>query len=189
MTPFGAEAAVERTLLGQPAAEMSPELTQQLFQRQVAQPLLRSFDEDIAPRLREGFARHGALFSTARGQAEGRALGQLQDTMAGQLSGMVHQGEQMRLGMADAAAGRAASLAPMFTGMSQMGQFLGLQQAQMAPFQTALGAAMGLAQPTGQAVDATPQLHPFAQIGANMMLGGAEDARSILGFAMGGGFG
>jgi hypothetical protein len=65
---------------------LDPSRTAELFQSAVADPLLRTFDRDIAPRIRDEFAGQGATFSTRRGEASRRALEDLQSNLASQLA-------------------------------------------------------------------------------------------------------
>lgn len=65
--------------------------TQDYFNQGVKAPLLRTFDQDIAPRISDAAASAGSTFSTRTQVSKQKALGDLQTQMASQLSGAVRQ--------------------------------------------------------------------------------------------------
>lgn len=70
--PGGAQAGLAQNLLGLPQADPD-----NVFQGFLA-PSLRAFDQEIAPRIEEGFAQGGASFSSRRGETIARTLGDIQ---------------------------------------------------------------------------------------------------------------
>jgi len=70
--PEGAGGQLAQNLFNLP--EVNPD---DVFQGFLA-PSLRAFDQDIAPRIKEGFAQGGASFSSRRGDALARTLEGLQ---------------------------------------------------------------------------------------------------------------
>lgn len=70
--PSGAQGELAGRLLGLPIADPD-----NVFAGFLA-PSLRAFDQEIAPRIREGFAGQGASFSSRRGEALSRTLGDIQ---------------------------------------------------------------------------------------------------------------
>lgn len=57
---------------------LSPEEIANLYMRGVASPLLRQFEQEIRPRIREAYSAQGALMSTKRSEAERLSLENLQ---------------------------------------------------------------------------------------------------------------
>jgi len=89
---------IERTNINRSAftrgPQMSPEFTQQYFRDGVAAPLLRAYDEQVAPRISAAFAGQGAAFSTRRGLEQTKQLDNLNQTLTGALSNAVRQDQQ-----------------------------------------------------------------------------------------------
>ncbi len=70
--------------------------TQDYFDKGIKAPLLRTYDQSIAPRIEDAAASAGSTFSTRTQQTKQRALGDLQTQMAAQLTGAVRQDELQR---------------------------------------------------------------------------------------------
>lgn len=68
-----------------------PTDTEELFRKGILAPALRAFDQEIRPRIDQGFARHGASFGTRRGVEVGRQLGNVQAGAQGQLAALQTQ--------------------------------------------------------------------------------------------------
>ena len=64
---------------------LNPKVTEKYFGNAVARPMLRTFDEQIAPRIDQAFAGAGA-FTSRKGVVMGRALSDLQTNMASALA-------------------------------------------------------------------------------------------------------
>ena len=114
-TQFQAETggAIERALSGKPAADLSERATESFFQDAVAAPMFRTFDREIAPRLKDAAASQGALFSTARTQQEGDALQGLQTGLAANLAKEQMQNQRIEAELLERAATRSMQAIPM----------------------------------------------------------------------------
>lgn len=75
--------------------DFSPEATSRYIDKSVATPLLNTYDQDILPRLKDSFAAIGALAGNRRGVVAGRYLGNIQDTIAGELAKAQLQNQQL----------------------------------------------------------------------------------------------
>ena len=93
-------------LQGEASFDLSPETTADRFQKAVKEPLLRTFDEDIAPRINEGFAGQGATFSSRRGDSQRKALEGLQTQMSAQLAETNYQNQALQAQLAESATNR-----------------------------------------------------------------------------------
>lgn len=80
-----ADRALSEILRGKPTD------TEDFFRKAILAPSLRAFDQEIRPRIDQGFARHGASFSTRRGTEVGRQLGNVQAGAQGQLAALQTQ--------------------------------------------------------------------------------------------------
>lgn len=130
------EAAVLRGLSGQSSYDLSIPATTAFFQDSVAAPMLRTFDQSIAPRIAAGFAGSGATFSSNRGRATRTALEGLQTDMGAQLAQMQYANQQMSAQLAESAANRqlqSVGLAEQLA-MAPMSRAVGMTQA-LSPFQ------------------------------------------------------
>lgn len=67
------------------------QFTQDYFNKGISAPLLRTFDQSIAPRINDAAASAGNTFSTRTQFSKQQALGDLQTQMAAQLSSAVRQ--------------------------------------------------------------------------------------------------
>lgn len=110
----------------QPALQgFDPTRTTEAFQQQVANPAWQQFQEQIAPGIQERFISAGA----GRGSGSQRQLAQagsnLQQGLAGQLSGVLQQGEQQGILNQLAAAGQGFGAAST----AQQGQLQALMAA------------------------------------------------------------
>lgn len=106
-----AEGALKRLLSGEPAYDLSPQRTASYFQSAVTDPMLRTFDEEIAPRINDAFAGQGGTFSTRRGLAHRRALEGLQTDLASQLGQAQLSNQQLAAQLSDSAANRSLAAA------------------------------------------------------------------------------
>lgn len=97
---------IQQLLAGKPAYNLDPESTKQYFEKGVQAPMLRAFDQDIAPRLRDSFSSQGALFSSRRADATRQALEGLNTSMASELSRAVFSNQQLEAQLAESAANR-----------------------------------------------------------------------------------
>jgi hypothetical protein len=100
---------IEQLLSGEAAYDLSPATTEKYFEDSVKKPLLRTFDEEIAPRLQEGFAAQGATFSSRRGDATRKALEGLQAEMSSKLAEANYNNQALAANLADNAKNRQAT--------------------------------------------------------------------------------
>ena len=145
------------------------------FRKGVLDPMLRSFDRDIAPRIDESFARHGASFGSRRGTATAQSLSDLHAAAGGQLA-------QMRTQMAESAKARqlAAVGIPLQQTLGQIGGMMNIQQ-------MGIPAALQFLQRQSTGLSSTPGWGSQAlQLGGT--LGGAA-LGGPFGAAVGGGLG
>jgi hypothetical protein len=79
----------------QPAlAGFDPTRTTEAFQKQVADPALQQFEQQIAPQIQERFISAGAGRGSGAQRQLAQAGSQLQQGLSGQLAGALQQGEQ-----------------------------------------------------------------------------------------------
>lgn len=78
--------ALEDALSGEPSFDVSPEATAKYFGKGVAQPMMRSFDQNIKPRINEAFAAQGAMFNTRRSESQVKALQNAQQDLSAELA-------------------------------------------------------------------------------------------------------
>ncbi len=125
---------------------VKPINTEGLFES-ILNPSLRAFDDQIAPRLASGFARHGASFSTARGKETGRVLEGLhssaQDKFTGVMAKLADSRKQRML---------TASGVPLQQMMSQISAFGGM-----------FGPAQNFLTPVSGFPDFVAEASPFSQ--------------------------
>ncbi len=128
--------ALERALSGQPSYALDPKTTQDYFQKGVLAPMLRSYEEDIAPRIREGFAAKGASWSSRRGDATRKALEGLQTGAMSELASGVFSNQALEAMLAESAAGRQLEAVPLAEQFGMRDLTRGAAKtAAMAPFQ------------------------------------------------------
>jgi hypothetical protein len=98
--------AIRDALAGQPSYKLDPKSTSDYFEKGVKAPMLRAFDQDIAPRLNDSFASHGALFSSRRADATRQALEGLNTSLASELSKAVFSNQQLEAQLMESAKNR-----------------------------------------------------------------------------------
>ena len=129
--------ALESLLSGEAVGEISSSELNRYFDKSVAAPAMRAWDADIAPRMRDEFARTGGLLSSRRGQVMGQELGRMQADIEGQRAAMQGQALFHNLGMEESAENRrmqSFGLADQYRNAPLMSA-MGFQQA-AAPYQT-----------------------------------------------------
>lgn len=104
----GQQAAINRALSGQPSFDLSPQTTTDYFNKGVLNPMLRSFDQDIAPRIKASFANPGGggLFSSRAGLAQSRALSDIGVSAQQSLSQAQFQNQGLMAQLSESAANR-----------------------------------------------------------------------------------
>ena len=100
------QTAIERALSGDPSFQLDPQTTERFFREAVEKPIFKTFEREIEPRIRSGFSGLGSTFGTRRGLAVQRALGDIGDTLASQLSTAQFQNQRLQAGLAESAAER-----------------------------------------------------------------------------------
>jgi len=93
-------------LSGKPSYDVSPGAISSYFQKGVAQPAYQSFQQDVLPRIKEGFASPGNVFSSRQGTAVSNQLGDLSRQLASQLGQYQIQGQGLAAQLAESAANR-----------------------------------------------------------------------------------
>lgn len=141
LTPQGAEeaAAYRKLLSGDPSytADLSDVVTGENFKKSVAAPLLRTFDQEIAPRISDAFAGSGASFSSRRGLETRQALEGLNTQMTAEQTRLLQNNmqleAQLNAQLHDSAAGRQAGLVSQLVGLrGQLGDNENSRQLQLA---------------------------------------------------------
>lgn len=98
--------AISQGLSGRPSFDISPEATAEFFQRGVVDPTLRQFEQQIAPRIGQGFAGLGSSFSSRKGQAIAEALEGVQVGLSSQLAQQQFRNQQIEAQLSESAAER-----------------------------------------------------------------------------------
>lgn len=98
-----------QTILGSNIEQLfDPQLQQQFFQAQVADPAIKQFQEQILPAINEQFIGQGAASSSGLNRAVTQAGSDLQGQLAASLAGFQQQGQQNQLNLLLAALGKQA---------------------------------------------------------------------------------
>lgn len=126
---------IRQALRGKPTRGFSAKNTERVFRDSILDPALRSFDQEIAPRIGQSFAQHGASFSTRRGTETARQLGNLRSDAQGQLAQLVRQNEGIRASLSESAKARQLQAAgiPLQQTLGKIGGLGGLNQARFGP--------------------------------------------------------
>lgn len=134
---------------------VSTSLPRGYIQNAIVNPAMQTFDAEVAPRIREGFANVGA-FSSMQGSALANALTSTQ-TDINQRIAQAQLGQQ-QLAQQLNAQGALAARGQQATGLGLLGS-LGGQQAQIGATQAQLGSSIPLA----NALGIGQALNPFQQ--------------------------
>jgi hypothetical protein len=100
---YGQNGAIGNALGGQPSYDVSPQATQDYFQKNLYQPALQSFDQYIAPRIRESFAGPSNALTSRSGTAVAQSLGDLTTGLNAQMAQAVQQNQQLQAQLNDSA--------------------------------------------------------------------------------------
>lgn len=92
--------ALQAMLSGQPAYRLNPQITKEYFDKAVKTPMYQTFDQEVAPRLREAFAVPGGAFSSRQHTAYTRSLDSLQTSMGAQLAQLQQQNQALEAQLA-----------------------------------------------------------------------------------------
>ena len=168
----GFSSALSQALSGSPVGEINlgADVTQQFFEKSIQAPLLRAFDQEIAPRINEAFAGAGASLSSRRGDATTRALEGLQTTFASELARATLANQQLEANlnarlMETGARTQAGSLGTALASQNQPLQQTLAATGALLPFQ-------GLAQAElnrrfGEFQRNVPENDPYVKLGLN----------------------
>jgi len=110
---------------------ISPEVTLDLFEKGVQTPMLRTFQQEIAPMIKEQYAGagQGGFFSSKRGDEFSRQLGNVQTNLTSQLAGWQRENQLLE-------AQRSLQIPGALQQLQQMPyQNLSMQQQFLAPYQ------------------------------------------------------
>lgn len=113
------QAALRGALSGKSSYDLNPETTRRYLEDSLTRPAMRTYDRDIAPRIKEAFAGSGALYSSRRGQAQARALTDLQTDLTGQYASVAMQNQGLAAQLAENAQSRAMQSIPLGGQMAQ----------------------------------------------------------------------
>jgi hypothetical protein len=118
---FGqSQQAISGILSGETGAQkLSQDEVSDFFQRAVADPAQRSFQQDTRPLIREEFSGPG-FFSSARGNAVVQSAQDLQDRLGQGLAQAQFENLRANQGLDEAKAGRSLSAIPAVTSLAQL---------------------------------------------------------------------
>lgn len=105
-------AALKTQLSGAPSTNINPQASEDYFNNSVRAPLMKQFNEDIMPQVRERYNSGGMFYGTPRERAENNALQDLEGNLVSQKSNLAYQDEQARRGLAESASARQLSALP-----------------------------------------------------------------------------
>jgi len=111
---------------------ISPEVTLDLFQKGVQTPMLRTFQQEIAPMIKEQYAGagQGGFFSSKRGDEFSRQLGNVQTNLGAQLASWQRENQLLE-------AQRSLQIPGLLQQLQQIPyQNLQMQQQVLSPYQT-----------------------------------------------------
>ena len=142
-------------LQANPSASISPEATARYIQQSVASPLLRAYDQVVAPRMRDAYASVGALMGSRRGFAQQQGLQALQGNIATELGRAQLSNQQLSANLQEQMAQRqlGAAMQQQQIGLQAMGLGANLTgQSQMAiqPYRQGGGGGIPQYQPQSQ---------------------------------------
>lgn len=187
------QAMLNQQMQGNPAYKLDPTTTAQYYQQGLFAPAMKNFQQNIAPQIAEGYASPGGAFSSRAGDAQARALGNMQTNLNASLAqaNQQNQGLSAQLAMqgqqqALAAGQQSMDLAKLPFG--QAGVMGGLLQGQQSAKQQNLTTQYQAAQRM------MPENNPYYQL-VSQLLGNqqkyvrndntVQDATQIAGTAAG----
>ena len=112
-------AALKTQLSGAPSTNINPQASEDYFNNSVRAPLMKQFNEDIMPQVRERYNSGGMFYGTPRERAENNALQDLEGNLVSQKSNLAYQDEQARRDLAESAAKRQLAALPQGLAYSQ----------------------------------------------------------------------
>ena len=105
-------AALKTQLSGAPSTNINPQASEDYFNNSVRAPLMKQFNEDIMPQVRERYNSGGMFYGTPRERAENNALQDLEGNLVSQKSNLAYQDEQARRQLSEDAAKRQLAALP-----------------------------------------------------------------------------
>lgn len=110
---FGPQGAIGNALGGQPSYDVSPQITQDYFQKNLYAPALQTFDEQIAPRIRESFAGPSSAMNSRYGSTVARTLGDISTGLNAQMAQVLQQNQQLQASLNESARQRQSQAATL----------------------------------------------------------------------------
>lgn len=111
--------ALSNALTSNPSAMLNATATANYINKSVATPLLREYENSIAPRIKDSYASVGALMGSRRADAQQKALEGLQTTLAGEMAKAQLANQQQAAQLAEQTASRQGQVANQFIGQQQ----------------------------------------------------------------------
>lgn len=105
------ESSLARLLSGAPSTNINERATEEFYKTRVEAPALKTFTEEVLPRIRDEHIATGNFYSRARAQAEARAASDLAAALASERAKLAYADEQARRQLAETAAQRALGAA------------------------------------------------------------------------------
>ena len=97
---------LQSALGGRPSYDVSPDAISQYFNQAVTNPMMRTWSNEIAPKINETYARAGALFSTRRNDTVRQSLGDISSQLSSGLGNWQFQGMSLAAQLAESARAR-----------------------------------------------------------------------------------
>jgi len=97
---------LQSALGGQAAYDVSPDAISQYFNQAVTNPMMRTWRNEIAPKINETYARAGALFSTRRNDTVRQSLSDISSQLSSGLGNWQYQGMSLAAQLAESARAR-----------------------------------------------------------------------------------
>lgn len=121
--------ALRRALSGKPSYDVSQAATNQYMRDTVLNPMLRTYDQQIAPRLKEAASAGGGLFSSRLLDAQQGSLDNIMSSYGAQAGQAVQQNQSLMAQLSDSAAGR------QMQALTMPQQISGAMSSALQPFQ------------------------------------------------------
>jgi hypothetical protein len=110
---FGPQGAIGNALGGQPSYNVDNQTTQDYFQKGLYAPALQTFDEQIAPRIRESFAGPSSALNSRYGSTVARTLGDITTGLNAQMAQVLQQNQQLQASLNESARQRQVGAATL----------------------------------------------------------------------------
>jgi len=97
---------IQESLSGKPSYSVDKQATTDYFQKGLMAPMLREYQNTVAPRINDQFAAAGSLFSTRRGEAQSNALSNITSNATSELAKAVQSNQALEASLAESAKNR-----------------------------------------------------------------------------------